>query len=225
MNRAIHIEHVFKNFGQEHVLHDICHDFEAGQIHGIVGNNGSGKTVLMKCICGFLPPTKGKILVHNKHVGKDVDFPDDLGLIIETPSFLPGLSGRKNLNILASLRHSIKEVDVRNAITLVGLDPNMKKPVSKYSLGMRQRLGIAQAIMENPTLLILDEPFNGLDKQGVTDMRKLILSLRAQGKTILLVSHNAQDIDVLCDTVCEMDAGILTVVRTSTHGMWSFPNF
>jgi len=217
IHNAIHIEHVFKSFGQEQVLHDVCHDFEEGKIHGIVGNNGSGKTVLMKCICGFLLPTRGKVLVHNKQVGKDVDFPDNLGLIIETPGFLPGLSGRKNLKILASLRRRATETAIRDTMTRVGLDPNLKRPVSKYSLGMRQRLGIAQAIMENPSLLILDEPFNGLDKQGVADMRKLILSLRHQGKTILLASHNAQDIDVLCDTVCEMDSGVLTVVRKQKH--------
>jgi ABC-2 type transport system ATP-binding protein len=213
MHSAIRLEHVSKNFGPELVLRDVCHDFETGKIHGIVGNNGSGKTVLMKCICGFLLPTQGKVFVHDKQVGKDVDFPDNLGLIIETPGFLPGLSGRKNLSILASLRGRIKDATVRATMEQVGLDPTMKKPVSKYSLGMRQRLGIAQAIMENPSLLILDEPFNGLDKQGVADMRTLIQGLRSQGKTILLASHNAQDIDVLCDTVCEMDSGIFTVVR------------
>jgi ABC-2 type transport system ATP-binding protein len=224
MNIAIHIEHVSKNFGPELVLRDVCHDFEEGKIHGIVGNNGSGKTVLMKCLCGFLLPTQGRVFVHKKQVGKDVDFPDSLGLIIETPGFLPGLTGKKNLKLLASLRGRMKEADVCNAIVRVGLDPDMKKPVSKYSLGMRQRLGIAQAIMENPSLFILDEPFNGLDKQGVADMRNLILGLRSQGKTILLASHNAQDIDVLCDTVCEMDSGILTVLRGSASHRMDFPN-
>ncbi len=213
MDAAIRVEHVYKTFGQEQVLKDVSHDFEEGKIHGIIGNNGSGKTVLMKCICGFLLPTKGKILVHYKQVGKDVDFPDNLGIIIETPGFLPSLTGIKNLQILASLKRRINNASVRDAIIRVGLNPDMKKPVNKYSLGMRQRLGIAQAIMENPSLLILDEPFNGLDKRGVEEMRKLILGLREQGKTIVLASHNGQDIDVLCDTVCEMDSGILTVVR------------
>jgi ABC-2 type transport system ATP-binding protein len=220
---AIHIEHVSKSFGQETILHDVSHDFEKGKIHGIVGNNGSGKTVLMKCICGFLLPTRGRVFVHNKQVGKDVDFPQDLGLIIETPGFLPRISGLKNLKILASLRSRINETTIRSAMTLVGLDPNMKKSVSKYSLGMRQRLGIAQAIMEDPGILILDEPFNGLDKQGVLHMREVILSLRNQGKTILLASHNVQDIDVLCETVCEMDSGVLTVTR-STRAAQFFNN-
>ncbi len=225
MNMAIRIDHVSKSFGHEPVLRDVCHDFEAGKIHGIVGNNGSGKTVLMKCICGFLLPTQGKVFVHDKQVGKDVDFPDSLGLIIETPGFLPGLTGKKNLKILASLRRRITEETIRNTLTRVGLDPDLKKTVSKYSLGMRQRLGIAQAIMEDPHLLILDEPFNGLDKRGVADMRNLILSLRDQGKTIVLASHNAQDIDVLCDTVCEMDSGILTVVREEHSHVLTAANF
>ena len=213
MNVAVSVQNVSRDFGQERVLHNISRDFEAGKIHGIVGNNGSGKTVLMKCICGFLIPTEGRIIVNGKHIGVDVDFPQDLGLIIESPGFLPNLSGLKNLEILASLNLKIGLSEVADAIRRVGLDPLMKKPVSKYSLGMRQRLGIAQAIMENPTLLILDEPLNGLDKHGVKEMRTLIRGLRDEGKTILLASHNQGDIDELCDTVCEMDAGIMTIVR------------
>jgi len=213
MNVAVSVQNVSRDFGQERVLHNVSRDFEAGKIHGIVGNNGSGKTVLMKCICGFLIPTEGRIIVNGKHIGVDVDFPQDLGLIIETPGFLPNLSGLKNLEILASLNRKIGLSEVAGAIRRVGLDPLMKKPVSKYSLGMRQRLGIAQAIMENPTLLILDEPLNGLDKHGVKEMRTLIRGLRDEGKTILLASHNQGDINELCDTVCEMDAGIMTIVR------------
>jgi len=214
MNVAISVQDVYKHFGEETVLTEVSHDFEEGRIHGIVGNNGSGKTVLMKCICGFLLPDKGKILVNYKQVGKDMDFPENIGLIIETPGFLPNLSGLKNLQILASLKRKIGTDTIKETIRRVGLDPNMKKPVGKYSLGMRQRLGIAQAIMENPSILILDEPLNGLDKSGVMDMRELIKELREQGKTIILASHNQIDIDELCDTVCVMDAGILTVVRS-----------
>jgi ABC-2 type transport system ATP-binding protein len=213
MDIAVSVQHVFKNFKGEQVLNDVHHDFDEGKIHGIVGNNGSGKTVLMKCICGFLFPSSGKIFVDYEQVGKDMDFPEDLGLIIETPGFLPQYSGMKNLEILASLRNKIGRKHIAETIRRVGLDPSMKKPVGKYSLGMRQRLGIAQAIMESPSLLILDEPLNGLDKHGVQEMRNLIKGLRDEGRTILLASHNAQDIDELCDTVCEMDAGVLTVLR------------
>lgn len=213
MQTAISVQNVSMRFGDAVVLRDVNREFEAGMIHGIVGNNGSGKTVLMKCICGFLRPTEGKIFVFGKQVGRDMDFPDDMGIIIETPGFLPNLTGMKNLQLLASLNRRIDKTAVRDAIVQVGLDPDMKKNVGKYSLGMRQRLGIAQAIMEDPALLILDEPLNGLDKGGAAQMRELIRSMRNQGKTILLASHNQTDIDELCDTVCEMDGGVMTMVR------------
>ena len=213
MDIAITVENVSKDFAQERVLRSVTREFESGLIHGIVGNNGSGKTVLMKCICGFLVPTEGKITVNGQIVGKDVDFPGNMGLIIETPGFLPNVSGVKNLEILASLNKKIGLSEIAEAIRTVGLDPKLNKPVGKYSLGMRQRLGIAQAIMEDPKLLILDEPLNGLDKHGVAEMRALIKSLKAKGKTILLASHNQADIDELCDTVCEMDAGVMTMLR------------
>ena len=210
---AISVQNLSKSFGQERVLKNVTRDFEKRKIHGIVGNNGSGKTVLMKCICGFLIPDSGSITVNGERVGVDVDFPRDMGLIIETPGFLPNMTGVKNLEILASLNKKIGLEEIAAAIRRVGLDPLMKKPVGKYSLGMRQRLGIAQAIMEDPALLILDEPLNGLDKHGVREMRQLIKGLKEQGKTILLASHNQGDIDELCDTVCEMDAGVMTIIR------------
>lgn len=213
MENVIEVCGVNKYFGEEHVLKDVSHAFEKGKIHGIVGNNGSGKTVLMKCICGFLKPDSGVIYVNHKQVGKETDFPEDIGIIIETPGFLPHLSGTQNLKILASLQKKANALTIRTVLEQVGLDPDMKKPVGKYSLGMRQRLGFAQALMEDPSLLILDEPLNGLDKHGVVHIRNVIKGLRAEGKTVILASHNQVDIDELCDTVCEMDAGVLTVVR------------
>ena len=208
----ISVKNLSKDFGQERVLKSVTRDFERGRIHGIVGNNGSGKTVLMKCICGFLIPDGGSITVNGERVGVDVDFPRDMGLIIETPGFLPNVTGMKNLEILASLNKKIGLREIAASMRAAGLDPSMNKPVGKYSLGMRQRLGIAQAIMEDPALLILDEPLNGLDKHGVREMRQLIKGLKEQGKTILLASHNQGDIDELCDTVCEMDAGGITMI-------------
>ena len=213
MDAAIEIWNVNKSFGEEHVLKDISHLFEKGKIHGIVGNNGSGKTVLMKCICGFLRPDSGIILVNHKQVSRETDFPEDVGIIIETPGFLPHLSGFQNLKILASLQKKANDHTIRAVLEQVDLDPDMRKPVGKYSLGMRQRLGLAQALMEDPSLLILDEPLNGLDKNGTQHIRGIIKGLRQEGKTVILASHNQTDIDELCDTVCEMDAGILTVVR------------
>nr|WP_330386783.1 ABC transporter ATP-binding protein [Robinsoniella peoriensis] len=211
-NIAISLRNVCRDFGEEKVLKNITHDFECGMVHGIVGMNGSGKTVLLKCICGFLFPTKGRIYVEGKLVGRDIDFPESLGMIIESPGFLPNLSGFKNLKLLASLRGEIDDETIRSAIRRVGLDAESKKHVGKYSMGMRERLGIAQAIMEDPDILILDEPFNGLDKRGVQEVYDLMLELNDQGKTIFLVSHNAADIEMLCDTVCEMDAGELKVL-------------
>ena len=210
MEIAIEIKNLRMTFGRDEVLKGITHSFEKGKVHGIVGNNGSGKTVMMKCICGFLKPTSGTVKVDGKVIGRQEDFPKNLGLIIEAPGFLPHLSGFRNLSILASVNKKIDKNRIKETIRLVGLDPDMKKPVGKYSLGMRQRLGIAQAIMEDPELLILDEPFNGLDKNGVQDMRELVKSLAEKGKTIILSSHNTADIDTLCDTVCEMDGGILS---------------
>ena len=200
---------VTKYFGEDCVLKEADLILRKGEVCGIVGNNGSGKTVLMKCICGFLPVTSGTIWVQGKNIGKEVDFPESLGAIIESPGFLTDLTGFRNLEILASMNRRITSAQIRLVMKKVGLDPDMKKSVAKYSLGMRQRLGIAQAIMEEPELFVLDEPFNGLDKHGVEDMRKILLELKSQGKTILLASHNEEDIRILCDRVFEMDGGIL----------------
>lgn len=205
-NKGIEVINVYKSFGKEQVLKGVSFTIPAGHIYGVVGNNGSGKTVLMKCICGFMKCDRGTILVDGRQVGKEVDFPDRLGVIIETPGFIPNLSGYKNLKILASLKGRIGKKEIRETMKRVGLNPDIKKPVAKYSLGMRQRLGIAQAIMEDPVVLILDEPFNGLDRYGVVEIRTLLKELKADGKSILLASHNAQDIKELCDDVLDLMA-------------------
>lgn len=207
-NMGISAMHVYKSFGKQQVLIDACLEVNSGEIIGIVGNNGSGKTVFMKCICGFLKPEKGEIIVGGKRIGTDSDFPENLGLILETPGFIPNMSGYRNLKTLASLRGIIGKSEILDTLRRVGLYEARRKHVAKYSLGMRQRLGIAQAIMENPDVLILDEPFNGLDAQTVVQMRNLLLELKAQGKAILLASHNAEDIRTLCDNVYEMKVNI-----------------
>lgn len=209
----IEIEHLTKKFGKTAVLDDVTVNFRRGMIHGIIGRNGSGKTVLMKCICGFCTPTDGTVTVAGKIVGKDIEIPDNIGVIIETPGFVTNYSGYKNLKLLASVRNRISGEIIQETMTKTGLDFRSKKHVGKYSLGMRQRLGIAQAIMEAPDILILDEPMNGLDHDGVREMRELFLSLKEQGKTILLASHNREDIDILCDSVYEMDKGSLVKVH------------
>ena len=209
METCIEVQNVVKRFRDQVVLKNVSISFEKGQIHGIVGRNGSGKTVLFKCICGLMHPEEGVIFVNGKRVGRDVDMPEDIGAIIEAPGFLPNYSGYKNLRFLANIRRKIGKEEILNVLKTVGLDPESRKHVGKYSLGMRQRLGIAQAIMEDPEILILDEPMNGLDNAGVQDIRALLLELKAQGKTILLASHNHEDIAALCDTVHEMDGRVL----------------
>ena len=213
MDYVIQVTDLVKSFGKETVLHHINMNFAPGKIHGIIGRNGSGKTMLMKCICGFIRPNEGHIYVRDKEIGKDIDFTPDTGIIIETPGFIPYYSGYRNLKVLAAINNRISRKDIENAMYQVGLDPTMKKRVATYSLGMRQRLGIAQAIMEDPSLIILDEPFNGLDKHGVEDMRKLLVQLKEEGTTILVASHNPLDIEILCDEVYEMDAGAITKVH------------
>ena len=213
MKEYIKIENVSKSFQGIKVINNVNVSFEKGKIHGIIGRNGSGKTILIKMMCGVIKPDEGTITINNKIIGKDVDFPDNVGAIIETPGFLPHLSAYKNLSYLASLKDKIGKEEINEAIKTVGLDPNDKKHVGKYSLGMRQRLGLAQAIMEDPDLLILDEPMNALDKNGVNDVRNLLSKLREDGKTIIIISHNSEDIEFLCDTVHEMDDGVLKELK------------
>lgn len=210
---VIEVKNVVKRWGNNTVLKSIDLTVEKSEIIGIIGHNGSGKTVLMKCVCGFITPDSGEIVVSGKRLGKDIDIPKNIGLIIETPGFLPNFSGFSNLWQLAKIRGKISKDDVRVVMKKVGLDPNEKKHVGKYSLGMGQRLGIAQAIMEDPDILVLDEPLNGLDKDGVADMRELFLQLKESGKAIIMASHNSMDIDMLCDRVFEITKGILTQIR------------
>lgn len=210
---GILVENVTKTFGNQEVLKTVSAKFKMGKIYGIVGRNGSGKTVLLKCICGLLYPQAGTVTVDGRVVGKEVDYPENIGFIIESPGFLPRYSGLKNLKYLASIRGKIQEDEIRKYMELVGLDPDDKKHVGNYSLGMRQRLGIAQALMENPDTLILDEPMNALDHNGVEEMRAVLLQMKEQGKLILIASHVRDDIDILCDEVYGMDAGIMKKMR------------
>lgn len=209
----IKIENLNLIIRNKKILENINVSFKQGQIHGLIGRNGSGKTMLMKCICGFVKPSSGKVIVNNQIIGKDCDFPKNVGIIIETPNFIPYYSGFKNLKLLADLNNKISNEDIKKSMERVGLNPNLKLHIRKYSLGMRQRLGLAQAIMENPDILILDEPTNALDKDGVADIRTYLKELKEEGKTIVIASHSTEDIDTLCDTVHEMDKGIISFIR------------
>ena len=211
--QELKIEHICKVIKGVSLLKDVSLTITKGHIYGIVGKNGSGKTVLLKCICGFMPITSGMILQDGVEIGKDTEFIRDTGFIIENPSFLSGKSGLKNLKYLAGIRKKANEERLRECMKIVGLDPANDKTVGKYSLGMRQRLGIAQVLMEDPDFILLDEPMNGLDNEGVVQMRELFIKLKQQGKTFLVVSHNRDDIEALCDEVYEMDAGMLKKLK------------
>ena len=189
------------------ILDDVSVKAGKGEAVGLIGGNGSGKTMLMKCICGFNTMFTGEITVKGKRIGKDVEFAPDTGFIIETPGFIPYMTGYENLKVLAGIKKIIGKKEIREYMKFVGLDPDNKRSVKKYSLGMRQRLGLAQALMENPDVLILDEPFNGLDKGMAERMRDGLVDEKRKGKTILLASHNEHDIDYICDRIYEIDGG------------------
>ena len=203
------VKNLTKSYGNNCVLNNVSVTFSPGLIYGLIGPNGCGKTTLMRCICGFARPTAGTVTVMNQVISKDCDFAPSTGIILETPGFLDNLSGYKNLLLLSGISNKTNKNRIEEALRLVGLNPFDKKPVGKYSLGMRQRLGIAQAIMENPEVLILDEPFNGLDTQGQAEIHKLKKQKKQEGKIIILASHSASDIARACDVVFEIRQGAL----------------
>lgn len=209
MNYYIQLTNISKTFGKQTVLQPLTMGFEEGMIHGIIGRNGSGKTVLMKMILGILQPTTGTVIVGDKRIGKDVDFPESAGAIIETIEFIPYMSAYQNLADIAAMRGNLSKTQIKEVLEMVGLGNVGRKHVSKFSMGMRQRLAIAQAVMESPKILILDEPMNGMDEKGVEEMRRLILARKAAGTTIILSSHNIEDIRILCDQVYRIDAGVV----------------
>lgn len=211
--RTIEVKNGVKQFGEQCVLKNVSIQCESGHIYGIVGHNGSGKTVLFKCICGFMNLDDGEIIIDGVQRSKKGAILTGAGIIIEEPAFLKNASGLKNLDILYRIKHRKNKAYLKKILEKVGLDADSKKPVGNYSMGMKQRLAIAQAIMENQDILILDEPMNGLDHKGVDEMRKLFLELKKEGKLILLASHNREDIDILCDEVYEMEMGQLKRIR------------
>lgn len=203
----IEIKNVKKFFKEEKILDDINLELYDNHIYGFIGRNGSGKTVLFKLICGYLRADCGEITVEGLVLGKEDDFPSSLGVLIEKPGFLWHETAFTNLDYLARIKNEITKEKIMETISLVGLDPCSKKRVGKFSLGMKQRLGIAQAIMEEPDILILDEPMNGLDESGVQQIRNILMEYKKENRVILLASHNKEDIEVLCDEVYCVENG------------------
>ena len=196
-----------KRFKGNVVLNNVNLELYFGNIYGFIGANGSGKSVFFKTICGFLKPDRGTITIDDKVIGKDIDFLPDLGVLIEKPGFIENYTQFENLRYLAQINKIIDDNDIIAALKVVGLNPDNKEKVKNFSLGMRQRLAIAQAIMEDQKIIILDEPFNGLDKQGVARIKRLLLKLKSPDRLILLTSHISGDIEELSDYIFEFNAG------------------
>lgn len=214
MESIISLNQVSKSFSGRCVLSGISLNIEKGNTVGIVGSNGSGKSVLFNIICGFLIPDSGQVCVRGQPLGKGRDFPENIGVLINSPGFIGLNTGLQNLRYLAGIRGVAGDMEIRSAMQKVGLDPEDKTKVEHYSLGMKQKLGIAQAIMENQDILILDEPFNALDYRTYNDTKEIIRILQAEGKTILMTSHNYDDLETLCTQIYAMEEGKLDVLSS-----------
>ena len=209
MGTVVRLEHYTKNFKKVTVLDDINLTLESGKVIGLKGKNGSGKTMLMRAISGLILPTSGKVFINDKELGKQISFPPSIGLLIENPSFIANYTGFKNLKILASIHNKISDEEIREAIRKVGLKPDDPRTFKKYSLGMKQRLGIAAAIMEKPDIVILDEPINALDEAGAGLIKGILDELKANGSLIIIACHDTEELNYLSDEVYEIYEGQL----------------
>lgn len=205
----IKVENVSKTIKNSTVLQNINYEFTSGKIYGIVGKNGSGKTMFLRALAGLIQPTEGTVYVDGKVLHKEISFPPEMGIIIEKPELLEHLSGLENLKLLADIKNVISEEQIIAFMKMFALNPLSKKPLRKYSLGMKQKVGIIQAIMENQKLLILDEPFNALDESTVSMLRDLFIKYKEEDKLLIITSHHMDDINILCDEIIYLQDGIM----------------
>lgn len=201
------IENLSKTIKNNKILDNVNLTFESGHVYGLVGRNGSGKTMLLRAICGLIFPDSGKVIIDGKQLHKDISFPESCGIIIENTDLLPNFSAFDNLKMLSEIKNTANDNMIKSAIKSVGLDPDSKKIVKTFSLGMKQRLSIAQALFEDPDILLLDEPTNALDEDGVNDVRRILLEQKKKNKLIIIASHNKEDISLLSDTVISVSNG------------------
>lgn len=201
------IENLSKTIKNNKILNNVNLTFESGHVYGLVGRNGSGKTMLLRAICGLIFPDSGKVIIDGKQLHKDISFPESCGIIIENTDLLPNFSAFDNLKMLSEIKNTANDNMIKSAIKSVGLDPDSKKKVKTFSLGMKQRLSIAQALFEDPDILLLDEPTNALDEDGVNDVRRILLEQKKKNKLIIIASHNKEDISLLSDTVISVSNG------------------
>lgn len=207
MENKIIIKNLTKKIRGTVILDDINLELTGGKVYGVSGKNGCGKTMLMRSICGLIKPTSGEVVINEKVLGKDMSFPESLGALIENPAFLGGYTGFDNLRILADIKGGTSDEQIKESLTKVGLDPDDKRKYRKYSLGMKQKLGIACAIMENPDVVILDEPINAIDEKGVKLIEKVLNELKEQGKIILIACHDKEELELLADEIFYMEEG------------------
>lgn len=215
---SVTIEGLSKRIRGVDVLKDVALSVEPGRVAGLAGPNGSGKTMLMRCVAGLIAPTSGTVEIDGKVLGRDIAFPPSIGLLIESPAFLAGRSGFLNLQLLASIRGTTEDSQVRHVIGLVGLDPDDKRPVRKYSLGMKQRLGIAAAVMETPDIVVLDEPTNALDASGVQMVKQVVAAQKARGATVIVSCHDAQTLRIMADEIFYFAEGHMDGYEDLTGG-------
>lgn len=214
IDMEIVLHHVSKEIQGKTILEDLNGSLKGGCIYGIRGKNGCGKTMFMRCIAGLMKPTAGTIHINGKQLYKDMEVPESIGILIENPAFLLEYNGYKNLKLLADIRKQIGEEEIKETIRKVGLDPEDKRKVRKYSLGMKQRLGIAAAIMESPDIILLDEPINAIDEKGVTEIREVLLQLRSENRIIVVACHDKEELDYLADRILIMEEG--KIIREET---------
>ena len=203
----IEIKNLSKSIHGTQILKNINLTMNGGCIYGLRGRNGSGKTMFMRCLCGLLLPTEGEIIIDGLRIGKEIDFPPSVGVLIENPAFLNGYTGFQNLKMLADIQGKASDEKIKEALQKVGLDTEDKRKYKKYSLGMKQRLGIACAVMESPDLILLDEPLNALDQKGIELVKNLLLDLKSQGKLIVVACHDNQELEYLSDIIYKVDSG------------------
>ena len=203
----ISIEHVTKKIKDATVLKDICLEMKGGTVYGLQGKNGSGKTMLMRAISGLIRPTSGRIVINGEQLHKNISIPRSIGLLLENPSLLPEYDASHNLKLLAKMQGGVPEEEIRQLIRDVGLEDAGHKKVEKYSLGMKQRLGIAAAILGSPDIILLDEPINAIDGEGVEEIRSLILSLKNEKRIIIVACHDKEEMNLLADEIVHLRDG------------------
>lgn len=196
-----------KILGSNRVIDNVSLTMESGKVYGLKGQNGSGKTMMMRAICGLILPTEGNVTIDDKIVGKDISFPESVGLLLENPAFINGYSGFKNLKMIASISKKIDDQQIAESMEKVGLNPKDKRPYRKYSLGMKQKLGVACAIMENPDLVILDEPLNALDEAGINCVENVIYEAKKRGALVIITCHDNEELHKMSDEIFIIEGG------------------